>query len=89
MLVTQRVQIFKRMISIMCFNVKCLVITSDTYCAKYAIQARGLNRIHTENEFMFSCAGCFYNITNKCSKYANNWAYVQVGKTLYISFCLQ
>ncbi|KAI5080986.1 hypothetical protein GOP47_0004169 [Adiantum capillus-veneris] len=43
------------------------------------VVARGLNRIHGENEFMFSCADCFLKVTDSFTKYANNWAYVQVA----------
>lgn len=43
------------------------------------VWARGLNRIHGDNEFMFSCADCFYNVTHSFTMYANNWAYVQVA----------
>ncbi|KAH7351684.1 hypothetical protein KP509_19G009800 [Ceratopteris richardii] len=41
--------------------------------------ARGLNRVHSDNEFMFSCADCFDKATSTSTKYANNWAYVQVA----------
>ncbi|MCO5571325.1 hypothetical protein L7F22_025063 [Adiantum nelumboides] len=43
------------------------------------VVARGLNRIHGDNEFMFSCADCFYKVTHSFTTYANNWAYVQVA----------
>lgn len=43
------------------------------------VLARGLNRIHGDNEFMFSCADCFVGVMNAFGRYANNWAYVQVG----------
>eukprot|EP00250_Pteridium_aquilinum_P013458 c21355_g1_i1 orf=200-1948(+) len=43
------------------------------------VVARGINRIHGDNEFMFSCADCFYKVTHSFTMYANNWAYVQVA----------
>ncbi|KAH7352037.1 hypothetical protein KP509_19G026000 [Ceratopteris richardii] len=43
------------------------------------VTARGLNRIHSDNEFMFSCADCFDRVTAILVKYANNWAYAQVA----------
>lgn len=43
------------------------------------MMARGVNRIHGDNEFMFSCADCFYKVTHSFTTYANQWAYVQVA----------
>jgi hypothetical protein len=44
------------------------------------VQGRGLDSVHVDNEFMFSCAHCFHKLTHKLSMYANDWAFVQVDR---------